>query len=325
MIGKDVSPVGRALLALETIQASPGITAARLAARLGVTDRAARRYVAMLREAGIPVESASGRYGGYRIGRGARIPPLMFSTSEVLGLVMAVLQGWHGSVETDHPAAIALAKILRVLPAPIAASAEAMRHVQAQNPSDNAAMPNVELTATITQACQNRERVRVSYRTGTRMVLDPWAVVVRHGRWYLLGCVPDSDRRRVLRLDRITDVETTNESCTPPGDLDPVRQVEDHLADGWTYPVEIRIDAPLATVAPCIPRSIGRLEQTDENTCTLRGSTNEPAWYAEQLAAIPAPFTVLTCSEIQAAVRTLTQRLAHAIGDTASTDSSTTR
>ncbi len=64
-----------------------------------------------LREAGIPVESASGPYGGYRIGRGARIPPLMFSTSEALGLVMAVLQGWHGSVDADHPAATALAKI----------------------------------------------------------------------------------------------------------------------------------------------------------------------------------------------------------------------
>ena len=141
----------------------------------------------MLREAGIPVESVSGPYGGYRIGRGARIPPLMFSTPEAVGLVMAVLQGWHGSVEADHPAATALAKILRVLPAATAAAAEAMRGVQAQNPGDRAAMPDAELTATITQACESRKRIRLTYHTGSRMLLEPWAVVVRHGRWYLLG------------------------------------------------------------------------------------------------------------------------------------------
>src|SRR6476646_899338 len=95
----DAGPTGRALVALELIQNAPGITGERLAARLGVSDRAARRYVGILREAGIPIESVSGPYGGYRIGRGARIPPLTFSTSEALGLVMAVLQGWHGSVD----------------------------------------------------------------------------------------------------------------------------------------------------------------------------------------------------------------------------------
>ena len=319
-MSNDVGPVGRALLALEAIQAAPGITGARLAVRLGVTDRAARRYVAVLREAGIPVESASGPYGGYRIGRGARIPPLMFSTPEALGLVMAVLQGWHGSVEADHPAATALAKILRVLPAATAEAAEAMRHVQAQNPSDMAAMPDAELTATITRACENRKRIRVTYRTGSRMLLEPWGVVVRHGRWYLLGWLPKADARRVFRLDRIKDVETTDESCTPPDDLDPVREVEDHLADGWTYPVEVRIEAPVAKVAPCIPRILGRLHAGDEHHCMLRGSTDEPFWYAEQLAAIPARFTVLASPEIQAAVGALGKRLVHAGGAATSTD-----
>jgi predicted DNA-binding transcriptional regulator YafY len=318
-MSNDVGPVGRALLALEAIQAAPGITGARLAVRLGVSDRAARRYVAVLREAGIPVESVSGPYGGYRIGRGARVPPLMFSTAEALGLAMAVLQGWHGSIDADHPAATALAKILRVLPTETAAAAEAMRHVRAQNPSDQAAMPDAELTATITRSCQQRTRIRLTYRTGSQWLLDPWAVVVRHGRWYLLGGLPDTDKRRVLRLDRITDVETTGQPCTPPDDLDPVREVEDHLADGWTHPVEIHIDAPMGKVASCIPRTLGRLDATGEDSCILRGSTDEPTWYAEQLAAIPAPFTILGSAEIQTAVRLLAQRLTDAGDDAIST------
>ena len=310
----ETGPVGRALLALEAIQAVPGITGTRLASRLGVTDRAARRYVAVLREAGIPVESHIGRYGGYRIGRAARVPPLMFSTAEALGLVMAVLQGWHGSIAADHPAATALAKILRVLPSSTAASVEALRSVQAQNPGDRAATPDAELTATLTHACEQHLRIRVTHRAGGPLPVDPWAVVVRHGRWYLLARRTDTGARRVLRVDRIVAVETTTERFEPPDDLDAVREVEDHLADGWSYPAEVRIDAPMSRVAPCIPRTLGRLEASGEHGCVLRGSTDEPAWYAEQLARIPAPFSVVGCAEIRTAVRTLGRRLTEASG-----------
>ena len=89
----DLSPTARALLALEAIQNTPGITAQRLGDRLGVTERAARRYVAILREADLPIESVSGPYGGYQVGRGLRLPPLTFTAAEAMGLVMAVLEG----------------------------------------------------------------------------------------------------------------------------------------------------------------------------------------------------------------------------------------
>lgn len=312
----DLKPTARALLALEWIQGKPGITGAELASRLGVSDRAARRYVGVLREAGMPVESASGPYGGYRIGRGARVPPLMFSTAEALGLVMAVLRGWHGSVESDHPAAVALGKIVRVLPATAAAPAEAMRRVLAQNPADAAASPDPELTAAMAQACEIRRQVRIRYSTGRgpgrEMVVDPWAVVVRHGRWYLLCWSRTAGARRVLRLDRVLQAEATGDSYAVPADLDPVRDVEEHLADGWTYEVEVRIDAPVELAARCAPRTLGRLHPVDEQSCVLRGSTDNPVWYAAQLAATHLPFTVVRSAELRAAVRALADRLAQA-------------
>ncbi|WP_448062820.1 helix-turn-helix transcriptional regulator [Cellulomonas hominis] len=123
----DASPTARALLALELVQGSPGITADRLADSLGVSERAARRYMAVLREAGIPVESLRGRCGGYRAGRGLRLPPLMFSGAEALGLVMAVLDGHHDPDDPTDPVGSALGKIMRVLPASVAAQAEAVR------------------------------------------------------------------------------------------------------------------------------------------------------------------------------------------------------
>lgn len=91
-----------------------------------------------------------------------------------------------------------------------------------------------------------------------------------------------------------------------------MREVEDHLADGWTYRVEIRIAGPFKDVAPCVPRTLGRLEASGDDSCTLRGSTDELTWYAAQLAAIPAPFTVVAGDEVRAAVRALGQRLVNA-------------
>src|SRR4029077_12236863 len=104
---------------------TPGITADRLADKLGVTDRAVRRYMCILREAGIPVDSVRGPYGGYRVGRGLRLPPLMFSATEALGVVMAVLDGHHDAADPTDPVGSALGKIMRALPEPVAAPAGA--------------------------------------------------------------------------------------------------------------------------------------------------------------------------------------------------------
>ena len=105
------------------LQARPGVTAAELAVGLGVTERAARRYVGILREAGIPVESVRGPYGGYRLGRGTRMPPVVFSQAEALGLVMAVLDGHPAAADADDLVGTALGKVIRALPESVAREA----------------------------------------------------------------------------------------------------------------------------------------------------------------------------------------------------------
>src|SRR3954449_901462 len=155
----DASPAARALLVLEMIQNSPGITADRLADRLGLSDRAVRRHVTVLREAGIPVESTRGRYGGYRIGRGLRLPPLMFTPTEALGLVMAVLEG-HPAPE-DDPGGQGLRKIVRALPEPLARPADAVRRVAARG--WEVVVTDVEVTAQLAQACAAGEGLRLEY------------------------------------------------------------------------------------------------------------------------------------------------------------------
>jgi predicted DNA-binding transcriptional regulator YafY len=303
-------------MALWLLQDSPGITADRLADKLGVSDRAARRYVAILREAGIPVESERGPYGGYRVGRGLRLPPLTFSSAEALGLVMAVLDGHHEAGDPNDAVGSALGKIVRALPAPVAAHAEAVRRTTAPAPDRAAARPDPATTARLVQACSDRRPVRLGYRSeaGSELVLDvdPWAVVVRHGRWYLLSHSHRADARRAYRIDRVHAVEELAGTFSMPTDLDPVDTLEDLLAVGWEYVVVVLIVAPVDAVRRCVPRALGRLEAVDEQTCRLVGSTGNPWWYAERLVGVPAPFRIVRCPELAHAARTIGRRLLEA-------------
>ncbi|WP_426566112.1 helix-turn-helix transcriptional regulator [Angustibacter sp. McL0619] len=307
------SPTARALMALTLLQDYPGITAERLADKLGVSDRASRRYVAILREAGIPVESERGPYGGYRVGRGLRLPPLTFSSAEALGLVMAVLDGHHHAGDPTDPVGSALAKISRALPAAVAAQAEAVRRATAAAPDRAAARPDPSTTAALVQACADQRPVRLGYRSeaGNDLVMDvdPWTVVVRHGRWYVLCRSHRADARRAYRIDRVRAVEVLTGTFDPPSDLDPVTMLEEHLAVGWEYEVEVVIEGPAEVVGRRLSRALGRVEPVDPETCRLVGSTSDLDWYATQLTALQVPYRIAGCPQLQEAARAIGRRL----------------
>jgi predicted DNA-binding transcriptional regulator YafY len=308
MLPDTTSPTARSLLVLELLQDAPGITAERLSQHLGVSERAVRRYVGILREAGVPIESMRGPYGGYRVGRGLRLPPLMFTATEALGLVMAVLEGHHDTSDPADPVGSAIGKIARVLPAAVSRSVEAVRRVQARGPDPDSS-PATEVAAAVVQASSDQRRLRFGYRRGPDrqvvMEVDPWAVVVRYGRWYLLCWSHTVEARRVLRIDRMTDIEPLEPTFEPPDDLDPLDALEEHLSEGWRLEVEVVIDAPLHHVARRVRRNVGRLEPIDDEHTRLVGSTDEPEWYAEHLAELRVPFHVVGPPELRDAVRDL--------------------
>ena len=315
-----LSPTARALLTLEAIQNYPGITASKLGDRLGVTERAARRYVEILREADLPIESVTGPYGGYRAGRGMQLPPLMFTAAEAIGLVMAVLEGHRNAADPTDPVGSALAKIARVLPARLASPVLAFRDVNAPRHAVGTAV-SPELVSALIESCAASKRLHLTYRLGRRedrsMEINPWAVVLRHSRWYLLGWSRTRQARRVLRVDRITSIEARSETFVPPEDLDALRVLEEHLSQGWTHPVEVVVDATVEETSRWVPRSIGRLESYDGGRTCIRATTDEPDWYARQLAAIPAPFHVNGSPPIQQAIAALGRTLTAAAGSAA--------
>ena len=313
----DTSPTARALRALETLQARPGITATELGAALGVTERAARRYVAILREADIPVESVRGPYGGYRVGRGLRLPPLVFSANEALGLVMAALDAHRDPDDLDDPVGSALGKIIRALPEAVAAQAEAVRRTAAPAPDRGAARPDPTTTTTLVRACGERRLLRLGYRTESgrqwETEVEPWAVVVRHGRWYLLCRRRDLDERRAYRLDRVTSAVVLDERFEPPAGLDPVRDLEEHLAVGWEFVTEVHVEASAEAVARILPSHLGRPVADPDGGCRIDGSTSNPADYAENLARLPYPYQITAGPELRAAARALARRTLAAV------------
>jgi predicted DNA-binding transcriptional regulator YafY len=315
----DTGPTVRALLTLEILQGHPGgITADRLGDRLGVSERAARRYIGILRRAGIPVESARGPYGGYRVGRGLRLPPLVFTATEALGLVMAVLDGHHDAGDPASLVGGALGKIIRALPEPVAAQAEAVRRAAAPAPDRGAARPDPQTTTALVQACSDRRRVCVRYRSEAGSEwdaeIDPWAVVVRHGRWYVLCWSHSAQARRAYRVDRIHAVTRLDGGFEPPADLDPVAELEEHLAAGWEYATEVIADVPLAEARAWLPKALGRLEAAGSDSCRLTGTTSNPWWYAQQLVLLPGPYRIEGGPELRHCARALAERLQAAAG-----------
>ena len=315
-MAQEISPTARALLALEAIQNAPGITAQRLGERLGVTERAARRYVAILREAGLPIDSMSGPYGGYQVGRGMRLPPLTFTAAEAAGLVMAVLEGHGAAADPADPVGAALAKIIRVLPARVSALVRPLRDVTASSATGGPAAVvasaavtearvSPELTTALFEACAGGRRLRVGYRLSRspgapgsgstverEMEVDPWAVVLRRSRWYLLCWSHTRNAQRVLRVDRIASASPLADTFAPPSGLDPLRVLDEHLSQGWSNPVDVLIEAPVPAVAAWLPRSLGQLSSRADGTQTRLVALDRRAGVVRGAAgdaAVPVP------------------------------------
>jgi predicted DNA-binding transcriptional regulator YafY len=315
----DLSPTARALRTIEILQTRPGTTADELAAWLGVTERAARRYVGILREAGIPVESARGPHGGYRLGRGTRLPPVVFTEPEALGLVMAVLDGRPAAADADDLVGTALRKVIRALPESVGRQAAALREHASAAPERYSARPDPATTSALVAAIAARRRVLITYRSESgsewQTEVDPWAVVVRHGRWYLLCHCHRANAIRTYRVDRVRAVQQTTHAFEPPDGLDPVAVVEENLGVGWEFPTRVVFDAPPVEVAPWIRAPMGRLEPSGAG-CVLIGSTSNPPMYAQEwLATVPFAFRVDGGPELRAAVEKVAARFAAALAD----------
>ncbi|MEU1290782.1 YafY family protein, partial [Kitasatospora sp. NPDC005856] len=230
-------PTAQVLALLELLQSGGVRTMAELAERLGVEPRTVRRYVSHLVDLDLPVESVRGRYGGYRLAAGYRLPPLMFNDDEALAVLLGLIAGRRAGLATatDTAGETAAAKIRRVLPPRTADRLDAALQSLAftAEPGDFPA-PQTEVLLAVAEAVRHHRPISVQYTSGdgrrSVRVLHPFGLVNHAGRWYVTGVDPEIGEERTLRLDRIADARPLPGSFEPPAGNDPAGHLLNSMA-----------------------------------------------------------------------------------------------
>jgi predicted DNA-binding transcriptional regulator YafY len=289
-----------------------------LAQRLEVSDRTLRRDIERLRELGYPVESTRGLDGGYQLGPGGRLPPLLLSDDEAVAAAIGLRNAAGQPIGGIAAAAIsALVKITQLLPSRLRSEAEAIATAVSAPTSrfDDVALDTL---TTLARSSRDNERLRFAYRTysgatGDRHV-EPHNVVPIGRRWYLVAWDLDRTGWRTFRLDRITEPRSTGRHFEPrtlPGP-DPATYVTQSIASiPTTYHVEVVVEAPLQTVRDVLgPWGTATTEGPD-TTC-IEMDIDDLSWPVMFLATLNAKVHHAKPPEL----RTLLQQLAEHFRDT---------
>lgn len=311
MMGIMYRPTARVLQLLEILQNGGTRTAADLAARLGVDERTVRRYVDHLLDLEVPVETVRGRYGGYRLAPGFRMPPLMLTDEEALAVLLGLVTGGAGEA-----AGSAAAKVRRVLPRALKARMEALFEtaefappgpgaagwVQAQA---GAAMPETSVLLRLAEASRARQAVAIRYTdrlgTSSERTLCPYGIVARGGRWYVTGHDGLSGELRTFRLDRMDQVRLTGETFTVPDHFDPAGTVLATLAGTpWRHEVVVHVQGPAAVVRERLPKGLASVDPAEEDGwVVVRLRAERLDWLPGVLGGLGLPFVVRKPAELR--------------------------
>ncbi|MGC0372759.1 helix-turn-helix transcriptional regulator [Streptomyces sp. SAI-229] len=320
-------PTGRMLTLLELLQSGGTRTGAELAARLGVEGRTVRRYVDHLIDLDIPVESVRGRYGGYRLAPGYRLPPLMLGDDEALAVLLGLVAGRRTGLTTAERAAseTAAAKIRRVLPRHVARRLdtllEALAFTDRPGESDP---PDAGVLLTIADAVRHRRPVSIRYtdRDGRRSArtLHAYGIVAHAGRWYVTGEDAGIGEDRIFRLDRIVDARPLPGSFEVPVGPGPAERVLSAFATaGYRYEVTLRIHGTVEQVRARLPAGVASLEEHDpaagrdrtaERWLRVELRVERLDWLPPVLASLDRPFVIERPDELRHLVTALADRLA---------------
>ena len=311
-------PTTRVLTVLELLQSRSHLSGADLAQRLEVDRRTVRRYVSTLQDLGVPVESESGRYGGYRLRPGYKLPPMMFTEDEALALIFGLLLSRRVAFGDATAIEGALAKIDRVLPDRLRGRVQAIQGTLAFTPVRGfgpVASPAVLLE--LTSAAQATRRVWLRYAgpdAVTEREIDPYGVVHHRGRWYAVGFCHLRLAVRMFRLDRVAELRPRDASFARPIDFDCVAYVLESLATvPWGWPIEVLLELPLEEVKRRLAPDIGTLEATPHGV-RLRTQAEELDWFARLLVELACPFRIQHPPELNEAVRQLARTLRRQAG-----------
>ncbi|RZT79390.1 putative DNA-binding transcriptional regulator YafY [Micromonospora violae] len=320
-------PTARVLTLLELLQSGGIRTVAELADRLGVDGRTVRRYVNHLIDLDVPVESVRGRYGGYRLASGYRMPPLMLGDDEALAVLLGLVAGRRTGLMTAMGTAseTAAAKIRRVLPERLARRLDTvLESLTFTAPPGEFAVPETGVLLSLADAVHHRRPVSIRYTAAdgrhSERTLHPYGLVAHSGRWYVTGADPEIGEDRTFRLDRIADARTLPGSFEPPAGLDPAQRVLSGLAKApYRHHVTLWIQGTVEQIRARLPASVASVEESpsraDADPETERWLRVELwaerlDWLPPVLASLDQPFVIERPDELRGLVIALADRLA---------------
>jgi predicted DNA-binding transcriptional regulator YafY len=308
----------RLLRLLSLLQSRRHWSGRSLSERLEIDQRTVRRDVDRLRELGYPVQAFSGHGGGYQLGAGSSVPPVLLTDDEAVAVAVA-LRAAAGSVAKMEETSIGLlAKLDQVLPARLRKRASALHSVTITLPGSDSA-PAVDVLTRIAACCRDNLRLKLSYKDrtgkGTARNLEPLRLAHTGRRWYLVAWDVDREDWRTFRVDRVQQVSAIGTQFVPrkfPGDIAAyVSRSIKHTA--YTFRMKLRIKGVHDVLSKQVPAWCGQLETLDGEHCSLSLGADSVEMLVTMLVMTRMEFEVLEPVDLLPELRKVTERLARAL------------
>jgi len=306
----------RLLRLLTTLQTRRHWSGGELAERLEVTGRTLRRDVERLRSLGYAVEAFSGPGGGYQLGTGKELPPLLLSDEEAVALAAALRSAVDTFAGAGDTVLDALVKLEQLLPRRLRRRLDALSAMTVS--IGNGPRLDPEVLVTLATACRDGVRLRFGYRAhdgkSSQRSVEPLRLAhTGNRRWYLIAWDLDREAWRTFRVDRVQRPVPSERFVprTPPADLE--RYVSESIsAVGYRRRAKLLLFASAQVMAECIPPWAGVLEPRDETSSIL--TTGAPDWNAlvAHIVLLGVDFEVLEPAELAPELRRIGRRLTSA-------------
>ncbi|TDC87763.1 YafY family transcriptional regulator [Nonomuraea deserti] len=310
----------RLLKLLSLLQAHKEWSGPELSTRLGVSTRTIRNDVERLRTLGYPVHATPGVAGGYRLGAGAALPPLLLDDDEAVAVAVGLGRAAGGGVEGIEESSVrALAKLEQVLPSRLRRRVGTLNAYTVQMPGATQAMVSPEVLTTIAGAARDHERLRFDYTghddySSVRDV-EPHRLVHRRGRWYLVAYDVERQDWRTFRVDRMRPRTPGGPRFAPrelPEGGDVAAYVEKGVSTAmWRFRATVLLHAPAEQIEAM--RLGLEVEPVGEATCRIELGNDDLHGMAVWIGFLGVDFEVLDPPELAEHVLRLSERYRRAV------------
>ncbi len=308
----------RVLQLLGLLQSRRVWSGVELSERLGVTGRSVRRDIERLRDLGYPVQAGKGHGGGYQLGAGAALPPLLLDPDEAVAMAVCLRLAAGGSVAGIGESALrALSKLDQVMPARLRSQVAAV-HDATVTLTPNANNPvDPEVLMTLARASRDREHVDTGYTdlhgNATQRRLEPYQLVTTGRRWYLLAYDRDREDWRSLRLDRMANVVARGTTFTARDAPDAASYVSRSISSSpYRYIATVRYHAAAEAVAQHFSPTSATIEADGPDACVVTAGADDPERLVLYLAMVSCDFEIIGPPEVVAAAQSMGERLRRA-------------